>query len=269
MMRTFIKKNQARNWFVIEFSKLGFIGKMFKVSELSIAIQFFLTFFKDKPVDWLLSDIIYTKVCSPEMNAKMCNLAARKMRIQYGGRMFVHIGTHSSLEGKVWNKKGKKIDEASLFKAHKNPPATIETTMMHYKDYSIEKAYLGENFYWGLVPKESDYITFTLTPPVELDGVKFVSGNMEHPSDRFVETTVEILFENSKQARQKQLKSLGYRKIKDGFLVVARFDAKGLAMNLNLTKLFGKVKAIRLKVRDANSKNWVILSDIEILAKRL
>ena len=270
-MRTFVEKKNTTNWFVIEFCEFGFIGKMFKVSDLSLVIQFFLAFFKDKPVDWLLSDIINTKVCSPEMDTKTCNLAANKIRIRYGRKMFVHIGTQSSLGGKVWNEKSmEKIDESSLFKAHKNPPATIETNMMHHKNYSIERAYLGENFYWGLVPKESDYITFTLTPPVELDGVKFVSGNILHPLDRFIETTVEILFEKGKESLPKRLKSLGYQKIKDDpFLVVSRFNASGVALNLNLTQEFGKAEAIRLNVGNTNSKNWVILSEIEIIVKKV
>ena len=53
----------ALDWFVIEFSQLGFIGKMFKGRSLPTLIQFFLMFYNDKPGDWLLSHIIETKVC--------------------------------------------------------------------------------------------------------------------------------------------------------------------------------------------------------------
>ena len=76
--------------------------------------------------------------------------------------------------------------KVALFTPHKNPPAKAETNIKHYKQYSISKAYRGETFFWGLVPQNGDYIFFELTPPVELESVKFASGNVEHPSDRSV-----------------------------------------------------------------------------------
>lgn len=39
---------------------------MFKCVELPWLVQFFLMFYNDKPVDWLLDHVIFTKVCSPE-----------------------------------------------------------------------------------------------------------------------------------------------------------------------------------------------------------
>ena len=39
---------------------------MFKSAELIYPIAFFQMFFNDKPVDWLLEHLIYTKVCNWE-----------------------------------------------------------------------------------------------------------------------------------------------------------------------------------------------------------
>jgi alpha-1,3-mannosylglycoprotein beta-1,4-N-acetylglucosaminyltransferase A/B len=39
-------------------------GKMFKCVELPWLVQFFLMFYNDKPVDWLLDHMIHTKICS-------------------------------------------------------------------------------------------------------------------------------------------------------------------------------------------------------------
>lgn len=44
------------------------IGKMFKSAELPWLIQFFQMFYNDKPVDWLLDHLIYTKICNWEKN---------------------------------------------------------------------------------------------------------------------------------------------------------------------------------------------------------
>lgn len=41
-------------------------GKMFKSAELPWLITFFQMFYNDKPVDWLLEHLIYTKVCNWE-----------------------------------------------------------------------------------------------------------------------------------------------------------------------------------------------------------
>lgn len=43
-----------------------FTGKMFKSAELIYPIAFFQMFYNDKPVDWLLEHLIYTKVCNWE-----------------------------------------------------------------------------------------------------------------------------------------------------------------------------------------------------------
>lgn len=87
-----------KTWFMMDFCLLGFIGKLFRIKDLHILIQFFLIFFNDKPVDWLLKDIISTKSCSPEQDRKNCSAT---LHIKHKPSLFQHIGTHSSLKGKV------------------------------------------------------------------------------------------------------------------------------------------------------------------------
>lgn len=43
-------------------------GKLFKCVELPLLIQFLIMFYNDKPVDWLVDDLLATKVCSSEIN---------------------------------------------------------------------------------------------------------------------------------------------------------------------------------------------------------
>jgi hypothetical protein len=47
-------------------------GKMFKCVELPWLVQFFLMFYNDKPVDWLLDHMIHTKTCSLDMDSVSC-----------------------------------------------------------------------------------------------------------------------------------------------------------------------------------------------------
>lgn len=65
-MKTFIEKQKYDHWKIIEFSQLGFIGKLFKSEELSLFINFFLMFANDKPVDWLYDIALNVKICNPE-----------------------------------------------------------------------------------------------------------------------------------------------------------------------------------------------------------
>ena len=50
-MKHFALENIAdkQSWFVIDFCRLGFIGKMFKSVELPWLVQFFIMFYNDKP----------------------------------------------------------------------------------------------------------------------------------------------------------------------------------------------------------------------------
>ncbi|XP_016807737.2 alpha-1,3-mannosyl-glycoprotein 4-beta-N-acetylglucosaminyltransferase-like protein MGAT4D isoform X3 [Pan troglodytes] len=59
----FVGNISSNNWFFIEFSMLGFIGKLFRSEDLTHFVRFFLMFYKEKPIDWLLNDIFQVKVC--------------------------------------------------------------------------------------------------------------------------------------------------------------------------------------------------------------
>ena len=63
-------------------------------------VSFFLTFYKEKPVDWLLDHILWVKVCNPEKDAKHCNAQKQRLKIRFKPSLFQHIGKLSSLKGK-------------------------------------------------------------------------------------------------------------------------------------------------------------------------
>jgi hypothetical protein len=45
----------------------------------------------------------------------------------------------------------KEFGKIQLFVGHENPPAAVSTSVQQYKEFSLESAYLGKNFFWGLV----------------------------------------------------------------------------------------------------------------------
>ena len=265
IMRDFALEKSAahESWFVIDFCQLGFIGKMFSSSSLPILIQFFLTFYNDKPGDWLLDNVIQTKVCKLDQDFKKCQKEKQLLWIHYKPSLFQHIGTHSSLKGKVQKLKDKQFGKVSLFKPHRNPPATFESKIKHYKQYSFSRAYKGETFYWGLVPQPGDFILIKFQTPTELSGFKFVSGNAEHPSDRFEETNIEILPAVASSSSSSSDLDQKWTRKNDGFLVLSEFDTHGIAEGDIDYKSIGKISQLRLLVQKSH-ENWAILSEIHL-----
>ncbi|KAJ9576161.1 hypothetical protein L9F63_006983, partial [Diploptera punctata] len=252
------KISEKSPWFVLEFCQLGFIGKMFKCVELPWLVQFFLMFYNDKPVDWLLDHLIHTKICSLDKDNKHCKKAKSLLWLHYKPSLFQHIGTHSSLKGKVQKLKDKQFGKITLFYPHKNPEADVESDIKHYKQYSLSKAYQGETFFWGLLPQPGDHLVFTFKQPILIKHYLFRSGNAEHPSDRFYNTSVEVLPESSHTLQSR----IDYNSTMDGYIIIGKFDVMGVAEG-TVDPNLGAIKVMRLSVH-TESDNWAILSEIHI-----
>lgn len=171
---------------------------MFKSAELPWLITFFQMFYNDKPVDWLLEHLIYTKVCyfslftciyqcdgicvirtqtkicmsfqvcNWEKDLKHCKLEKAKLWLHYKPSLFQHIGTTSSLRGKVQKLKDKQFGKIPSFYPHSNPSAIVKSPINPYKSHTLNRAYLGETFFWGLLPQPGDLVEFTFIQPYNL-----------------------------------------------------------------------------------------------------
>ncbi|XP_066956385.1 alpha-1,3-mannosyl-glycoprotein 4-beta-N-acetylglucosaminyltransferase A isoform X3 [Macrobrachium rosenbergii] len=278
------KTSEKKNWFVLDFCQLGFIGKMFKCVELPYLVQFFIMFYNDKPVDWLLDYLIQTKICNLDKDTKHCKKAKENVWIHFKPSLFQHIGTHSSLKGKVQKLKDKtavgipvanshnvkkyrkglkdkQFGKVQLYFPHDNPSAVVETQIKPYKTYTLQRAYRGESYFWGLLPQQGDMLQFTFDPPIVIKGYLFRSGNVEHPSDRFYNTTVEVL-PVQPLSNLEDVQSGKYKTTEDNFIVIGDFDDMGVAEG-KISESFGEIKTLRLSIH-VESENWAILSEIHI-----
>jgi len=223
-------------------------------------------FHKEKPADWLLDHIFYVRLCHPEKSPKQCQQTKNQYRILYKPSLFQHIGVHSSLKGKVQKLKEKDFGKQPMHKAHTdNPPAEVTTSLKTYQKYTVEAAYKGETFFWGLLPQPGDWIKFQFAPPIRLEGFTFRSGNAEHPDDMFYNTSVEIAFTDGVEGANFVAESgtavSSYPKTDDGYFVVAWFSPSGAVhASLNTT---GTVSSLRLVVH-SESTTWAILNEIWI-----
>ncbi|KAK2722337.1 alpha-1,3-mannosyl-glycoprotein 4-beta-N-acetylglucosaminyltransferase A-like [Artemia franciscana] len=248
----FEMEKAKRSWFVAEFCQLGFIGKMFHSSDLTYMIQFFTMFHNDRPADWLIDPLFETRFCP--VDQKKCRAVKKNLWLRYKPSLFQHVGTVSSLKGKVQKLKDKAFGKLPLFVPHTNPAARVTTVIKAYKKHTIESVYLGVNFFWGLSPQEGDIISFKFTKPVKLKSYLVRSGNPEHPSDLLYNATVEVSasFKNS----------INLSSVSDGFLVIGRFDELGVAKG-DVPEEIEEVYEFRLSIH-SESKNWVIISEVSL-----
>ncbi|KAM9740910.1 alpha-1,3-mannosyl-glycoprotein 4-beta-N-acetylglucosaminyltransferase B [Menidia menidia] len=265
-MKNFALQQPSEEWMILEFSQLGFIGKMFKSLDLSLIVEFMLMFYKDKPIDWLLDHIMWVKVCNPEKDAKHCDRQKANLRIRFKPSLFQHVGTHSSLAGKIQKLKDKDFGKQTLHKGHANPLAEVTTSMKTYQHFTLEKAYLGEDFFWAFTPVAGDFIRIRFFTPVRIERFFFRSGNIEHPGDKLFNTTVEVLPFDNIQAEKEVLtdgkeKTPKFQRTEDGFIRIGAFQG-GVAEG-EVEPSFGPLEAMRLWVL-TDSPVWVILSEIFI-----
>ena len=304
-MLTYALKQTATkpDWLLLDFCQLGFIGKMFKSRDLSSLTLMFLIFQHDKPVDWILTEYARVKYCRMDKDTKDCRKQLATKWLFYRPSLFQHIGTHSSLKGKVQKLKDKNFGRVSLFKSHsgENPPAKASSSLHHYKDFSIERAYVGRTYFWGYSPSRGDFILFNFTAGGDkplLQSFYFKSGNSEHPEDKLpVNSTIDILPETDPFALRLKLSSSaitsdinepndeialldgtpshqidtksrlpkGVVRSDGGYFTVGYFKATGVAEGV-IPPEFGPIQSLRIKVA-ADSERWVILSEVSLVCR--
>ncbi|XP_062609322.1 alpha-1,3-mannosyl-glycoprotein 4-beta-N-acetylglucosaminyltransferase B-like [Saccostrea cucullata] len=264
IMKTFAEQQSSTTWILLEFSTLGFIGKMFKSKDLPVVVEFFLMFYQDKPIDWLLDYFLAVKVCNPEKDHKHCSRMKGEMRRRYKPSLFQHVGTHSSLKGKVQKLKEKDFGKLMLHRAHANPRAELSTNLKAYQKFTLRKAYIGEDVFWAPTPAKGDFIQIKLQPPVNVEEILFRTGNPDHKADILLNGSVLIKPEESTTPSDVLLQA-GFTVTGTGFYMVATFT-DGLAQ-IKFSEDIGKIQYIKVLV-EANNENWMIVSEIHIKERK-
>uniref|UniRef100_A0A7N8YKC5 Alpha-1,3-mannosyl-glycoprotein 4-beta-N-acetylglucosaminyltransferase B-like n=1 Tax=Mastacembelus armatus TaxID=205130 RepID=A0A7N8YKC5_9TELE len=259
-MKAFATQEASKPWLYLEFSQLGFIGKLFRTHDLPMIAQFFLMFHRDKPIDWLLDHILWVKACNPEKDTKDCSEQKALLKQRYKPSLFQHIGLHSSLPGKLQHLKDKDFGKQTLYQGHNNPAAELSSSLKHYQQHSLDRAYKGEDFFWALAPIHGDYILINFTQPIHISGYLFRSGNIEITGDKFYNTSVEVLPSNTSAQDKLVTDSSGYnQQSNNGFIIIGAFE-NGVAEG-KIEEALQPISALRLVVR-SDSDVWVLLSEV-------
>lgn len=189
-----IFRNEIREWFCIEFSSLGFIGKLFRSTSLQLISDFLLLFKEEQPCDLLLK---YLKQIMMQTNTIRSALS-----------LFQHRGVISSLENKTQLLVDRRFKESPVlrsknFKKRKivNPPASLHTNLTQYRTFSANKAYISSenDFFWCTSPARGSYFTIEFENPMNLSHIYVQTGHPVKGIDKLEKGAIRVGFaiENS------------------------------------------------------------------------
>lgn len=205
---------QNKPWVTLDFSRLGFIGKLYHDHDLQRLAAFIKFLYDEQPVDFLYR----------YFNA----ILAQKKPIARTPSLFQHMGLESSLLGKVQQTKDLNfVDNSRDFHDSDNPPAVVSTTLDAFASYVAHLSYSASpGYFWGRPPVRGDTFTVLFIEPQMIRRVVINTGDDAHPGDHLNYGRLEISQAAAGQEHSKKSDSacVQYQTVKD--FKNGRVDAK-------------------------------------------
>jgi len=223
---------------MLEFSVLGYIGKLYKSAHLPLLARFLFLFYQEMPCDWLM--------------ARFRELLTQKEPIVFKPSLFQHMGTYSSFQGTHNRLKDKDFDEESST----NPPAQVYSDMSTYQNQYPKLAWDRDGFFWGRSPGNGSYLTAVLTDPAVVTGIFVETGSEGKDLLRSarVEIGRDVITTDRGEKSCEEFESVG-------MLENGRFEELGLDRRYPAAS-----SCLRVMVT-AGQKDWVIIKRIRITTK--
>ncbi|XP_034447865.1 alpha-1,3-mannosyl-glycoprotein 4-beta-N-acetylglucosaminyltransferase C-like [Hippoglossus hippoglossus] len=236
-IRRHVGEQEAKKttWAMLEFSALGYIGKLYKSTHLPLLARFLFLFYQEMPCDWLMSHFR--------------ELLAQKETILFKPSLFQHMGTFSSFEGTYNKLKDKDFEEGF----YANPAAEVYSDMSSYKKHIPKHAWeAGEEFFWGRAPENGNYLTVVLTIPAVVTEIFVETGSegKDILESAQVELGHDVTIENSEKSC-KEFQSVGT-------VVSGRFEMHEVNKKYNSAS-----SCLRIQVT-GGQRDWVIIKKIRI-----
>lgn len=167
----FINSQKDDNWVCLEFSALGFIGKLYRSTDVANLADLILMFNYSQPVDYIFAYF---------------NVMSGKRTEMRKPSLFQHKGYFSSLKNKVQPLQDKFFDFPPKELHGHNPPAAVKTTLKYSRDFPPELAYsLDPGFFWSSESiKDNSKFTLVFNSTQRLQKVFVRTGSTSHPADK-------------------------------------------------------------------------------------
>uniref|UniRef100_A0A452RUI1 MGAT4 conserved region domain-containing protein n=1 Tax=Ursus americanus TaxID=9643 RepID=A0A452RUI1_URSAM len=148
---TIVSAWENKSWLTLNFSQLGFTGKLFRTRDLPCLVHFLFLFYQEMPCDYLLAhfhDLLIPSV-------------------------FYHMGNYSVFEDTCFP-----VEKEKVFGEPDNPVANVLTDMMAGLNVIPQYAYiLNKECYSVLDPVEGNYLTVILEKPQKVIRIEVLTGS--------------------------------------------------------------------------------------------
>lgn len=235
-MREHIRSMSNSKWVTLEFSKLGYIGKLYQSKDLPILARFLYNFYQEMPCDFLLSHFH--------------KLLMQDKVIRFRPSLFQHMGTYSSFRGTHNRLK----DEDFIEEVADNPPADVRTNIETFETNTAEKAYSQDlGYFWGVSPIGSEnYFLVVFHEPVRISRVQIRTGS--DGKDQLISADVEL--GKTLVKTESAVDCSGFHKL--GSLQNGHFNDPDVQKRVPAT-----VACLRIQVT-APQPDWVIINRIQV-----
>ena len=186
-IRDFIALQEFVNtsWVTLQFSQLGFIGKLYRSSDLRRLADFLVLFYDQMPVDWLFGRF-----------ASLLSLPKMPLRRP---TLFQHQGLQSTFLSKGPNRLRDELFEGELVLKHRgdDPPVRFCSDFEQYDTYKPSFAYnrtWSMEFYWGKTIEENKTFNIRFDRPQLIKDVEIMTGHPRHTNDILQHGVLEIGF---------------------------------------------------------------------------
>jgi alpha-1,3-mannosylglycoprotein beta-1,4-N-acetylglucosaminyltransferase C len=257
---------QHKQWTVLEFSVLGFIGKLFRSDDLERLARFLTMFYDEMPVDFLY--IHFMRVLAQQSDTIRCRPS-----------LFQHIGKVSLLASKQPNLlkdtaflgDSKAVEQATEHALlGDNPPAEVYSTIKHHLDHGPRNAYeTADRHFWGVSPQVNDIYCVLFKDSADIDEVEIFTANDAHGGD-YLRGGVVLVSPEGQAGPSTEPRFAGQSvcKCQPWVQVGAAFSGDFTAHDVSKTVGF-KVKCLQIKVT-VNQTEWLIIKHLRVtVAKSL
>jgi alpha-1,3-mannosylglycoprotein beta-1,4-N-acetylglucosaminyltransferase C len=254
-MKNFIRARGAAKWSNLQFGTGGFIGMLFKTSDLGRLALFVKMYYWIFPVDILFRH--YNDI----------HLYGNSPKDIYRPPLFRHLGRESSLKGQTRRIVGAGLKEfrpqpnTRRYTDAKNPNAYISTNIQVFESNTIDGPYRTSNlgYFWGKDVKVNDFVVIEFMKELTLLRVVFESGSDFGQKD----TMADGKLESTDISKAGNCNEQGY-KLLSGNASDGKIDSGAVSLP--------KVKCVKLTITKLNldergNPRWLLIREIAVWAK--
>lgn len=248
-MKSFIKARGFTKWSNLQFGTSGFIGMLFRTSDLGRLALFVKMYYWIFPVDILFRH--YNDI----------HLYGNSPKDIYRPPLFRHLGRESSLKGQTRRVEAgmkPKYANSRRYTDATNPPAFISTNIQVFEGYSIDGPYRTPNlgYFWGKNVHLNDFVVIEFMKKLTLVRVVVETGSEFAANDFMAEGKLEAT-DVSKVGNCNE----------QGYKVLTSTTNNG-KIDTNAGAIAGvkciKLTVIELNLDDEGKSRWLLIREIAV-----